>query len=701
MSHHRHHMIVPHASSSLYLDEGIVSNEDRRKMTCRSPSSASARSVASSNSTFSSNSTLSSTSSGSAGADWNLSITSREIYKTGKLTSLTEKKTHFWMNERYQEETFWCVFCIHDECWPFLEFYDSHQASLTHQPLKVIPLTACQHISPNISLAPQNGHTFTLTLLTEVHQFRAKDSADMHDWLVTLRNKLHDLQALGDFSNEYSRCPLSSKSDRLLSPDGSALLEVPVEPTGLVVELPPARSFSKSPVPPKPAANRKASPTSGCKRPSPLPAPTHLLLAASAIAPISPGSLPLSSPPACEAPPPPSDMAVPPLPPKGLKPSRGPAAPLPQPSSSIIQATKPPRPPRQIDLLKRNEPCVGAGARTKEAGADLQQMQPRAKEKCQLKGSTVKQELLISFDDESEQEEGGMDVSSYGTLFQRRDQLVPSTPSALPSNIRETRSQAPSPSLSERSVTSTSSEPGISGTRDRQLPTFLSISTPASSAERSLTLRQQQVEKLKQEMLQPEGVRVRIKRTDCLDALALVDCFGCVWVAGWKQDEQPHFHSLFHLGDQIHSVNGISVAKAADVTRLLRDICDRQHAVLGIHRVPRAQVLVITRQFDGQDLGLSREGKSADIRQVVSDGLAAQHGLPTKALSCDGGTLCNWVLTEINHRPLNWFFKDNEIDDRLQAVGKEISILVQPSDLVNAIKKQLRLLRNHKDFIVQ
>lgn len=101
------------------------------------------------------------------------------------------------MNERYREEAFWCVFCIHDECWPFLELYDSHQASLTHQPLKVIPLTACQHISPNISLAPQNGHTFTLTLLAEVHQFRAKDSADMHDWLVTLRNKLQDLQALG------------------------------------------------------------------------------------------------------------------------------------------------------------------------------------------------------------------------------------------------------------------------------------------------------------------------------------------------------------------------------------------------------------------------------------------------------------------------------------------------------------------------
>ena len=96
-----HQIIVPHASSSLYLDEGLSSavvDDARQKMTCRSPSSASSRSVASSNSTFSSNSTVSSTSSGSVSAEWNLSITSREIYKTGKLTELTEKKAHFWVS---------------------------------------------------------------------------------------------------------------------------------------------------------------------------------------------------------------------------------------------------------------------------------------------------------------------------------------------------------------------------------------------------------------------------------------------------------------------------------------------------------------------------------------------------------------------------------------------------------------------------
>lgn len=60
-----------------------------------------------------------------------------------------------------------------------------------------------------------------------------------------------------------------------------------------------------------------------------------------------------------------------------------------------------------------------------------------------------------------------------------------------------------------------------------------------------------------------------------------------------------------------------------------------------------------------------------------------------------------WVLTEINNRPLNLFFKDNEIKDRLNSVGRDISILVQPSDLITKIKKQLKSIRGYKDYIVQ
>lgn len=64
-------------------------------------------------------------------------------------------------------------------------------------------------------------------------------------------------------------------------------------------------------------------------------------------------------------------------------------------------------------------------------------------------------------------------------------------------------------------------------------------------------------------------------------------------------------------------------------------------------------------------------------------------------------SLSFWVLTEINGRPLNLFYKDHEVEDRLNAVGKDISILVQPSDLVTKIKKQLKSLRSYKDYIVQ
>lgn len=60
-----------------------------------------------------------------------------------------------------------------------------------------------------------------------------------------------------------------------------------------------------------------------------------------------------------------------------------------------------------------------------------------------------------------------------------------------------------------------------------------------------------------------------------------------------------------------------------------------------------------------------------------------------------------WVLTEINGRPLNLFFKDNEIRDRLNSVGRDISILVQPSDLIVKLKKQLKSLRGYKDYLVQ
>lgn len=147
-----------------------------------------------------------------------------------------------------------------------------------------------------------------------------------------------------------------------------------------------------------------------------------------------------------------------------------------------------------------------------------------------------------------------------------------------------------------------------------------------------------------------------------------------------------------------------------------------------IRRVPFGRVYAIRREIDRQCLGLIRDGNTATIVDVVPNSLSARHGLPPKvfsiplvfcslidlhkfnlhlhlfhsqAQSCDGLSLTFWVLTEINGRPLNLFFKDSEVRDRLNSVGRDISILVQPSDLVSKLRKQLKSLRNYKDYIVQ
>jgi hypothetical protein len=51
------------------------------------------------------------------------------------------------------------------------------------------------------------------------------------------------------------------------------------------------------------------------------------------------------------------------------------------------------------------------------------------------------------------------------------------------------------------------------------------------------------------------------------------------------------------------------------------------------------------------------------ITTVHPEGLAAQHGLTSKSPTASGDDFCNWCLTEINNRPLNLYFKNNEVSD--------------------------------------
>ena len=120
-----------------------------------------------------------------------------------------------------------------------------------------------------------------------------------------------------------------------------------------------------------------------------------------------------------------------------------------------------------------------------------------------------------------------------------------------------------------------------------------------------------------------------------------------------------------------------------------------------MRRVPFGRVFLLRRDVEGQNLGIVTEGNSAEIREVVAGGIAAQLGVPPMATNPLGGSsTCTWTMTEINGRPLNLCSKEAEARHRLNAVGKAITILIQPTEFVKMLKKQLKNVRGYKDYLL-
>lgn len=93
----------------------------------------------------------------------------------------------------------------------------------------------------------------------------------------------------------------------------------------------------------------------------------------------------------------------------------------------------------------------------------------------------------------------------------------------------------------------------------------------ATNSGKRLTLRAQQVSQLQKEIMHPGGVRLRLRRRDCVNSIALVDACTGVWIAGWKQREHPMLYNALHIGDQLVSVEGVAITKASDAHRILRN----------------------------------------------------------------------------------------------------------------------------------
>ena len=175
-----------------------------------------------------------------------------------------------------------------------------------------------------------------------------------------------------------------------------------------------------------------------------------------------------------------------------------------------------------------------------------------------------------------------------------------------------------------------------------------------------------------------------------------------IFIAGWKQKNHPHLYNTFHIGDQLIKINGVAMESANHVRNFIKHC--RHNLEITIRRVPFGQVFCLKRSYDGEELGLFRENGTSEINHIAPNSIASRAGiLPKCSFYYDEEYRNdqNWCLTEINNRPLNLFFKNDEVADRLNAIGKEISILIQPSSFVQRLRKQLKIYRNYKDYIVQ
>lgn len=170
-----------------------------------------------------------------------------------------------------------------------------------------------------------------------------------------------------------------------------------------------------------------------------------------------------------------------------------------------------------------------------------------------------------------------------------------------------------------------------------------------------------------------------------------------VFIAGWKQKDFPHLHNLFHIGDQLISVNDHNVCSATQTFDLIRQSPSTLEVV--IKRVPFGQIFCLKRNEEYQHLGFILEGGTSEIKDIVANSIAHRSGISRATQFANEYT--SRYITEVNNRPLNLYFKNNEAQDRLNAIGKQISILMQPTSFVKSLKKKMKLYKNYKDYIVQ
>ncbi|XP_072041543.1 uncharacterized protein [Amphiura filiformis] len=174
--------------------------------------------------------------------------------------------------------------------------------------------------------------------------------------------------------------------------------------------------------------------------------------------------------------------------------------------------------------------------------------------------------------------------------------------------------------------------------------------------------------------------------------LHLANIRGSIWICSWESTEGIALEQQLHPGDELIKVNDIKVQgrDAKFVYNVLSSL-DTNEICLTLKRAPHATALIVDRQFPDQSLGITVENNI--IKKISASGAFGS----STTLSCqttgviNAGTLVDWAITEINWQPLNFYANTTEVEALLQKGKKEVALVVQPSDLVQAMKEAATL----------
>ncbi|CRK86922.1 CLUMA_CG000743, isoform A [Clunio marinus] len=296
------------------------------------------------------------------------------------------------------------------------------------------------------------------------------------------------------------------------------------------------------------------------------------------------------------------------------------------------------------------------------------------------------------------------DQLSNATSLMHSHVMSSSLQSQLPKPI-ETQSQSQAPSTST-SVVNCENGVGVSGEVKQMIkvketekivvqgsPKKSAPATPKHHEKRKLSLREKQVQQLRNEI--NTEIRFKLRKKDCVDSIAFVSAFGSVWIAGFKPN--PVLYCL-HVGDQLLAINNIVIKSPSDAQKYIK-MCSGLFVEVTIRRLPLAGIFLIKREFEGQCLGIIRDGSSSAIVEIIPNSISSH--IPPRPISQDEDS--TWIITQINFRNLSLIShkKYDEIELLLNSSSLEMSLLLQPSDFIAKIKKELKAMKNYRDYTLQ